>query len=233
MRSFAVEVRWDGQVITGVSSVTPLRSTVEVIDVRDGGGGATYHLPGRSDTASLVISRGVSDDLAFELWARGPVLRKEVELRLVDISDGLSVGYRLPGCWVCGYSIAPDLESGTVVESLSLSTGRWYRVSPPAPELADHLAGERAVSVRRIDVAALISQYLSETSASLDAVFAEAEKSGAVLLLDEADALFSRRTEVRDAHDCYANAELDLLLERLSAYRGQVVVEGPQPPERR
>lgn len=230
MRNFSVEVRWDGQSISGTSTVTPLRSTTDIITVHEGGTGATFHAPGRADTDTVTISRGVSDDLTFDLWARGPALRKEVELTLVDTSDSLTVTYRLPDCWVAGYTVAPDLETGTVIESLTLSTGRWQRVTPPVAELAERLAGERAVSVRRIDVAALLSTFRRETKAKLDAQLAEAEESGAVLLLDEADALFARRTEVRDAHDRYANTEVDSLLQRLSAYRGQVVVE---PPERR
>lgn len=227
MRNFSFEARWDDQAVSGVSSMTALRAMTDVITLHDGGTGATFHVPGRADTGTMTLSRGVSDDLAFDLWARGPSLRKEVELTLVDTADGLTVTYRLPDCWVCGYTVAPELESGTVVESLSLSTGPWRRVVPPVGELAERLAGERAVSVRRIDVAALLTQFKSEMSATLDAVFAEAEQAGDVLLLDEADALFTRRTTVHDSHDRYADTEVDVLLQRLCAYRGQVVVEPP------
>lgn len=227
MRNFSIEVRWDGQSISGISTVTPLRSTTDVITIRDGVTGATFHAPGRADTETVTLSRGVSDDLAFDLWARGPVLRKEVELTLVDTSDGLTVTYRLPDCWVAGYTVAPDLETGTVIESLTLSTGPWQRVTPPVAELAERLAGERAVSVRRLDVAALLSTFQRETTAKLDAQLSEAEESGAVLLLDEADALFSHRSQVHDSHDRYSNPQIDFLLQRLSAYRGQIVVEQP------
>ncbi|OFE16716.1 hypothetical protein BA895_03840 [Humibacillus sp. DSM 29435] len=227
MRNFAVEVRWDGQAVGGVSVVTPLRSSTDVITVRDGGTGASFHVPGRADTDSITVSRGVSDDLAFDLWARGPVLRKTVELTLVDTSDGLTVTYRLPDCWVAGYTVAPDIDTGTVVESLTLSTGRWQRVTPLVAELAERLAGERAAPVRRIDVAALLSRFQTETTAKLEAELARAQESGAVLLLDEADALFTRRTTVQDAHDRYANVDVDALLERLSAYPGPILVEAP------
>ncbi|MEO5743889.1 MAG: phage tail protein [Terracoccus sp.] len=227
MRNFSVEVRWDGQAIGGVSVVTPLGSSTDVITIYDGGTGATFHAPGRADTDSVTVSRGVSDDLAFDLWARGPVLRKDVELTLVDTSDGLTVTYRLPGCWVAGYTVASDIDTGTVVESLTLSTGRWQRVTPPVAELAERLARERAAPVRRIDVAALLSKFQSETTARLEAELVQAEDSGAVLLLDEADALFTRRTTVQDSHDRYANIDVDALLERLSVYPGPILVESP------
>lgn len=230
MRNFSAEIRWDGQSISGLSAVTPLRGTTDVIAFHEGGGAVARHAPGRSDTDTITLSRGVSDDLAFDLWARGPVLRKTVELSLVDTSDGLTVTYRIPDCWVCGYSVAPDLDTGEVVESLSLSTGQWHRVSPPAPDLAEHLAGERGVTVHRIDVGTLLGQVREGTIAAIDAELADAEQSGAVLLLDEADALFTKRSEVQDSHDRYANIDVTFLLQRLSAYRGQVVVA---PPSRR
>ncbi len=228
MRNFSAEIRWDGQSISGLSAVTPLRSTTDVITFHEGGGATARHAPGRSDTDSITFSRGASDDLAFDLWARGPVLRKEVQLTLVDTSEGLTVTYRVSDCWVCGYSVAPDLDTGEVIESLSLSTGQWHRVSPPAPELAERLAGERGVPVHRIDVRALLGQMREGATAAVDAELAGAEQSGAFLLLDEADALFAKRSEVQDSRDRYADMEVSLLLQRLSSYRGRVVVETPQ-----
>ncbi|MEO7446891.1 MAG: phage tail protein [Humibacillus sp.] len=228
MRTYSIAVTWDGAPVSGVTALTPLRSTTEIITVHDGGTGATFHVPGRSDTAVITVSRGVTDDLAFDLWTRGPLLRRDIEISLVDASDGLTVTYRVTGCWVTDYTVAPDLESGAAVESLSLSTGRWQRVTPPVAELADHLAREGSRPARHIDVAEHLSTFASEASARLDALLAEAEGAGAVLLLDEADALFARRTEVRDAHDRYADATVDSLLQRLSAYKGQVLVEPPE-----
>lgn len=228
MGTFTVEVSWDGVPVSGVNVVTPLRSSTEAVTVHDVAGG-TFHVPGRTDSAVVTVSRGVSDDLAFDLWARGPVLRKDVDLTLVNTSDGLTVTYRMPGCWVSGYAIEPDLETGTVVESLSLSTGRWYRVTPPVADLAVHLAGERSRPVVALDVAALLSTFGTQGPAELDSMLTQAEGAGAVLLLDEADALFARRTEVGDAHDRYADVGVDALLQRLSAYRGQVLVEPPDP----
>ena len=72
----------------------------------------------------------------------------------------------------------------------------------------------------RIDLAAVVSKYVGETEKNLRKVFDAAEAGGAVLLFDEADALFGKRAEVKDAHDRYANIEVGYLLQRLEAYRG-------------
>ena len=79
----------------------------------------------------------------------------------------------------------------------------------------------------RVDLSQIVSKYLGETEKSLEAVLNDAERTGAVLLLDEADALFGRRTEVHDAHDRY---ESDALLRRLQAHPGVVILECSSEP---
>ena len=78
--------------------------------------------------------------------------------------------------------------------------------------------------VMRIDLAAVTSKYIGETEKNLSALFNAAEKAGAVLLFDEGDALFGRRTEVKDSHDRYANIDVTALLKRIEGYVGIVVV---------
>ncbi len=230
MGTFTVEVSWDGVPVSGVTAVSPLRSSTEVITLRDGTG-IVRHAPGRTDSAVVTVSRELGSDLAFDLWARGPVLRKVVDLTLANAVDGVTVTYRLPDCWVAGYAVEPDVGTGTVVESLSLSTGPWQRVTPPVADLAahlpDHVFGGRPGPVVELDVASLLATLESRGPAELEARLSRAEESGAVLLLEEADALFARRAEVADAHDRYADIGVDALLQRLSAYRGQVLVEPP------
>jgi SpoVK/Ycf46/Vps4 family AAA+-type ATPase len=70
----------------------------------------------------------------------------------------------------------------------------------------------------------LVSKYIGETEKNLKALFEAAETSGAVLLFDEADALFGKRSEVKDSHDRYANIEVAYLLQRIEAYRGLAVL---------
>jgi AAA+ superfamily predicted ATPase len=75
-----------------------------------------------------------------------------------------------------------------------------------------------------VDLARVVSKFIGETEKHLDAVFVEAEKAHAVLLFDEADALFTRRAEVKDAHDRYANLETAFLLQRLEAFTGLAIL---------
>ena len=70
----------------------------------------------------------------------------------------------------------------------------------------------------------MVSKYIGETEKNLSRVFDAAEEGGAVLLFDEADALFGRRTEVKDSHDRYANIEVSYLLQRMEAYRGLAIL---------
>lgn len=89
---------------------------------------------------------------------------------------------------------------------------------------AEVLAGALGLDLYRIDLAAVVSKYIGETEKNLGTVFDAAEASGAVLLFDEADALFSKRSEVRDSHDRYANLEVAYLLQRMEAYRGLAIL---------
>jgi AAA+ superfamily predicted ATPase len=85
---------------------------------------------------------------------------------------------------------------------------------------AEVLANELRLDLFRIDVASVVSKYIGETEKNLARVFDAAEAGGAILLFDEADALFGKRSEVRDSHDRYANIEVTYLLQRIEAYRG-------------
>ncbi|VVN83537.1 ATP-binding protein [Pseudomonas fluorescens] len=89
---------------------------------------------------------------------------------------------------------------------------------------AEVLANELRLDLYRIDLAALVSKYIGETEKNLSRVFAAAESSGAILLFDEADALFGKRSEVRDSHDRYANLEVSYLLQRIETYRGLAIL---------
>jgi SpoVK/Ycf46/Vps4 family AAA+-type ATPase len=75
-----------------------------------------------------------------------------------------------------------------------------------------------------VDLSAIISKYIGETEKNLERLFADAEASGAVLIFDEADALFGKRTEVKDSHDRYSNIEIDYLLQRIKQHGGLVVL---------
>jgi len=89
---------------------------------------------------------------------------------------------------------------------------------------AEVLAHTLQLDLYRIDLSAVVSKYIGETEKNLRQVFDEAENSGAILLFDEADALFGKRTEVKDSHDRYANIEVSYLLQRMEAYHGLAVL---------
>jgi len=89
---------------------------------------------------------------------------------------------------------------------------------------AEVLAHELRLDLYRVDLSQVVSKYIGETEKNLRRVFDAAEEGGAVLLFDEADALFGKRTEVRDSHDRYANIEVSYLLQRMETYRGLAIL---------
>jgi SpoVK/Ycf46/Vps4 family AAA+-type ATPase len=112
-----------------------------------------------------------------------------------------------------GAGRGPNKRSG--VTALILGADRAARENAAAA-----VATELDVELYRVDLTQVVSKYIGETEKNLRAVFDAAEGAGAVLLFDEADALFGKRTEVKDAHDRYANIETGYLLERLESYSG-------------
>jgi hypothetical protein len=89
---------------------------------------------------------------------------------------------------------------------------------------AEVLAGALRLDLYRIDLSQVVSKYIGETEKNLRRVFDAAESGGALLLFDEADALFGKRSEVKDSHDRYANIEVSYLLQRMEAYRGLAIL---------
>jgi hypothetical protein len=89
---------------------------------------------------------------------------------------------------------------------------------------AEVLAGTLSLTLHQIDLSCVISKYIGETEQHLSAIFREAESSQTLLFFDEAEALFGKRTEVKDAHDRYANIEVNYLLQRIEQYEGIVVL---------
>jgi ATPase family associated with various cellular activities (AAA) len=89
---------------------------------------------------------------------------------------------------------------------------------------AQVLARALELDLFRVDLAEVVNKYIGETEKRLAAVFDEAERSGVLMFFDEADALFGQRTRVHDAHDRYANIEIDYLLQRLDTFRGVAVL---------
>ncbi|MEU0375103.1 AAA family ATPase [Streptomyces sp. NPDC006283] len=89
---------------------------------------------------------------------------------------------------------------------------------------AEVMAKELGLDLFVIDLSQVVSKYIGETEKNLRKVFDAAERGGALLLFDEADALFGKRSEVKDSHDRYANLEVSYLLMRMEAYRGLAIL---------
>ncbi|NGZ08272.1 MAG: ATP-binding protein [Nitrospira sp. LK70] len=89
---------------------------------------------------------------------------------------------------------------------------------------AEVLARELRLDLYRVDLSVVVSKYIGETEKNLKEVFDAAEEGGVLLLFDEADALFGKRSEVRDSHDRYANIEVGYLLQRMEAYQGLAIL---------
>jgi SpoVK/Ycf46/Vps4 family AAA+-type ATPase len=89
---------------------------------------------------------------------------------------------------------------------------------------AEVLAHELALDLYKIDLSQVVSKYIGETEKNLDRIFREAQTSNAILFFDEADALFGKRSEVKDAHDRYANIETGYLLQKMEEYEGMAIL---------
>jgi ATP-dependent 26S proteasome regulatory subunit len=89
---------------------------------------------------------------------------------------------------------------------------------------AEVIANDLSLDLYKIDLSTVVSKYIGETEKNLERIFSEAQSSNAILFFDEADALFGKRSEVKDAHDRYANIEISYLLQRMEAYDGVTIL---------
>jgi AAA+ superfamily predicted ATPase len=111
-----------------------------------------------------------------------------------------------------------------------LSLGRGLNVLFAGPSgtgktmAAEIIAGELGLDLYKIDLSIVVSKYIGETEKNLSRIFEEAATSNAILFFDEADALFGKRSEVKDAHDRYANIEINYLLQKMEEHEGVVIL---------
>jgi hypothetical protein len=89
---------------------------------------------------------------------------------------------------------------------------------------AEVIAHDLGLDLYKIDLSTIVSKYIGETEKNLERIFTEAQSSNAILFFDEADAIFGKRSEVKDAHDRYANIEISYLLQRMEAYDGVTIL---------
>ncbi len=118
-----------------------------------------------------------------------------------------------------GWGFGKKLSRGRGISAL-FSGASGVGKTMAAEVMAQHLK----LDLYRIDLAGVVSKYIGETEKNLRRVFDAAERSGAILFFDEADALFGKRSEVKDSHDRYANIEVNYLLQRMEDYRGLAIL---------
>lgn len=131
---------------------------------------------------------------------------------------------------ICNYVKHHQLVYGEWGFEHKLSLGKGLNVLFAGPSgtgktmAAEIIANELGLDLYRIDLATVVSKYIGETEKNLDRIFKEAQDSNSILLFDEADAIFGKRSEVRDSHDRYANIEIAYLLQKMEEYQGIVVL---------
>jgi SpoVK/Ycf46/Vps4 family AAA+-type ATPase len=89
---------------------------------------------------------------------------------------------------------------------------------------AEIIATDLGLELYKVDLSTLVSKYIGETEKNLDRIFIAAQEANAILFFDEADAIFGKRSEVKDAHDRYANIEVGYLLQKMEEYDGVVIL---------
>jgi phage tail-like protein len=156
-KGFKFRVKWDGRYVAGISTVSELRRSTEVVTHRDGGDPSTSHKsPGRTEFDAVTLERGVTQDREFEAWANkvwgrdgSPEVslkdfRKEVILELHNEAGQIVLAYLIYRCWVSEYVALPELDanSGVIaIQRLTLQNEGWERdpsvVEQPEPSRPD------------------------------------------------------------------------------------------------
>lgn len=152
-KNFKFRVKWDGRYVAGVSKVTGLKRTTEVIKHRSGGDNTIQMLaPGRSAHDAIVLERGLTQDVEFENWAfkvwnygsqLGAQLslkdfRKDIIIEVYNEAGQLAIAYRIYRCWVSEYAL-PEFDAnanGVAIEHIKIENEGWER-DVAVPELAE------------------------------------------------------------------------------------------------
>jgi hypothetical protein len=176
-------------------------------------------LPRALWNASRRQARPRMDDLAERIDARAGwsdlVLPPHETSMLRTIASHVRNRNKVYGLWGFGQASNRGLGIGALFAGAS-GTGKTMA--------AEVLANELNLDLYRVDLSGVVSKYIGETEKNLRRVFDAAEDGGAILFFDEADALFGKRSEVKDSHDRYANIEINYLLQRMESYRGLAVL---------
>ena len=157
-KNFKFRLKWDGKYVAGISKVSALKRTTEVVTHRSGGDMSASHLsPGRNKFEPITLERGLTQDLEFHDWA-GRVwnfgaglgsevslanFRKDIYLEFYNEAGQLVIGYKIYRCWVSEYQALPDLDANAnaiAIEHIKLENEGWERdtsvTEPAEPSLS-------------------------------------------------------------------------------------------------
>jgi phage tail-like protein len=143
--NFKFRLKWDGQYVAGLSKMSPLKRTTEVVKHREGGDASTSRKSlGRTEYDAITLSRGVTHDTAFEDWANLVFLhgagfgaetklksmRKDITLEIYNEAGQLAIAYNIFRCWVSEYQAVPELDANAnavAIQTLKLENEGWER----------------------------------------------------------------------------------------------------------
>jgi len=154
-KNFKFRVKWDGRYVAGISKVSALKRTTEVVEHREGGDpSSTRKSPGQSKYEAITLERGVTHDTEFEKWANkiwnyGSGLgsevslkdfRKDIIIEMYNEAGQLAIAYKVFRCWVSEYQAIPDLDAKAnevAIQTIKLENEGWerdYEVAEPTEQ---------------------------------------------------------------------------------------------------
>jgi phage tail-like protein len=158
-KNFKFRVKWDGRYVAGVSKISALKRSTEVVEHREGGDPSTSRKsPGRTKYEAVTLERGVTHDTDFEVWANkvwnfGSGLgaetsladfRKDIIIDLFNEAGQIAISYKLYRCWVSEFHALPDLDANAnavAIQMLKLESEGWERdydvVEPAEPSFSE------------------------------------------------------------------------------------------------
>ena len=161
-KNFKFRVKWDGKYVAGISKVSALKRTTEVVEHREGGDpSSTRKSPGQSKYEAITLERGVTHDTEFEKWANKiwnygyglgsevslQDFRKDIIIEVYNESGQLAIAYKVFRCWVSEYQAIPDLDAKAnevAIQTIKLENEGWERdyevAEPTEPNFTEPVA---------------------------------------------------------------------------------------------
>jgi SpoVK/Ycf46/Vps4 family AAA+-type ATPase len=195
-------------------------------------------MPAILASARMALEGGPNDDLAARVWDCG---REQARPRMEDLAQRIESSVSWEDLALPEHELSQLRDISAHVRNRATVYDTWGFAAKSSRGLgisalfagasgtgktmaAEVLANDLRLDLYRIDLSSVVSKYIGETEKNLRRVFEAAEDGGAVLFFDEADALFGKRSEVKDSHDRYANIEINYLLQRMESYHGLAVL---------